>query len=357
MPNDNWIAEISGIMERFVTQGLSISTKRLYLTPPEGGIGLFNLKIFLQSIQATWVKRAFSCCNDNWKFDLIHESEHSLEKVGIINDNLGKTLHGIAKSFRTFAEFFAKVDSNYLHIPIQNNPQFGYGNRGNCEFEDNFFSFANDENRTDSKTWEMLTENRALKSLPALKDILGVGLTREKYDLLKVGWTRATKKYQVEGKKGTKLVDFMRWDKKGSKCFRTIFTRNSGTYDGKTIKSLPQVKTFLRLTETENLEISRIKNMMGSWNYSFLPSKIRTFLFKFYNNILGLNSRVAKFNQNTDPSCTFCSINNLRPAPKESFTHLFYYCETTRKILAEFFARFFTIVTPKCAIFFLREFK
>ena len=115
---------------------------------------------------------------------------------------------------------------------------------------------------------------------------------------------------------------------------------------------MPQVKTFLRLTETENLEINRIKNMMGSWNYSFLPSKTRTFLFKFYNNILGLNSRVAKFNQNTDPSCTFCSINNLRPAPKESFTHLFYYCDTTKKILAEFFTRFFTIETPNCATFF-----
>ena len=182
---------------------------------------------------------------------------------------------------------------------------------------------------------------------------MGERLPQEKYDSLKAGWNRAKKKYQVEGKKGTKLVDFMSRDKKGSKCFRTILTKNSGTYDRKTIKNMPQVKTFLGLTETEteNIEINQIKNMMGSWNYSFLPSKIRTFLFKFYNNILGLNSRVAKFNQNTDPSCTFCSINNLRPAPKESFTHLFYYCETTKKIILEFFTRFFTIETPNCATF------
>ena len=82
MPKDNWIIEISGIMERFVTQGLSISKKRLYFAPSEGGIGLFDKNFFLQSIQSTWVKRAFLCCNDNWKFDLIRESEHSLEKVG-----------------------------------------------------------------------------------------------------------------------------------------------------------------------------------------------------------------------------------------------------------------------------------
>ena len=123
--------------------------------------------------------------------------------MGKINDNLGKTLQGIAKSFRTFAEVFAKVDSNYLHTPIHNNPQFGYGNRGDCVFDDDFFSFANDENQTTRKTWGMLTENLALKSLNELKDFLGVGLTQEKYDLLKVGWKRAKKKYQVEGKKGT----------------------------------------------------------------------------------------------------------------------------------------------------------
>ena len=87
---------------------------------------------------------------------------------------------------------------------------------------------------------------------------MGERLPQEKYDSLKAGWNRAKKKYQVEGKKGTKLRDFMSWDKKGSKCFRTILTKNSGTYDGKTIKNMPQVKTFLRLTiaETENVEIN-----------------------------------------------------------------------------------------------------
>ena len=92
MPTENWIQDISGIMEQFVTQGFSIAKKRLYLAPLEGGLGLFDLKIFLQSMQSTWVKRTFLCCNDNWKFDLIHESEHCIEKVGIKNGNLGKTL-------------------------------------------------------------------------------------------------------------------------------------------------------------------------------------------------------------------------------------------------------------------------
>ena len=117
---------------------------------------------------------------------------------------------------------------------------------------------------------------------------------------------------------------------------------------------MPQVKTFCNLTSTEidDIEQLRIKNMMGSWNYSFLPSKIRTFLFKYYNNTLGLNSRVAHFNLDIDPSCTFCSLKNLRPADRETFSHLFFHCETTEKVITEFYRRFFTINMPTCTVFF-----
>ena len=60
-------------------------------------------------------------------------------KVGIFNDNLGITLKNIAKSFQTFAEDFAKVESNYLHSPILNNTLFGDGKRGVHIFDDRFF--------------------------------------------------------------------------------------------------------------------------------------------------------------------------------------------------------------------------
>ena len=92
--------------------------------------------------------------------------------------------------------------------------------------------------------------------------------------------------------------------------------------------------------------------MYARWNHFFLPGKIRTFQFKLYNNSLGLNSRVAKFNNTVDPGCTFCSLTNTRPVCKESFAHLFYYCDTTNKIIAEFFQRYFTIDLPDNNVFF-----
>ena len=115
---------------------------------------------------------------------------------------------------------------------------------------------------------------------------------------------------------------------------------------------MTQIKTFLKLIYSENISHSRLKSLIGGWDNSFLPGKIRTFLFKFYNNILGLNSRVAKFNVDTDPSCTFCSLQNHRPAEKETFAHLFFLCNTTNNIIREFFNRYFTIEPPNCEIFF-----
>jgi hypothetical protein len=66
-------------------------------------------------------------------------------------------------------------------------------------------------------------------------------------------------------------------------------------------------------------------------------------------NILGLNSRVAHFNAEIDVGCTFCSLENNRPAPKETTLHLFYFCLTTHKIIEAFYANYIANVdfTPK----------
>ena len=115
---------------------------------------------------------------------------------------------------------------------------------------------------------------------------------------------------------------------------------------------MSQVKTYALLTGSVNTPDARIRGMLGAWNNNSLPGKIRTFLFKFYNNILGINARVSKFNNTVDPGCTFCTLKNTRPVCKESFAHIFYYCETTYKIIAEFFERYFTITIPGPQVFF-----
>ena len=219
MPNENTLVTLSDIMEKFVTQGLNIAKKRMYAKPENGGIGLFDLKNFIIALQSTWAKRAFQCCNDNWKFDLISTYENCPHKVGFFNNSLGKTLNNIAKSFRTFAEDFAKVKSNYLHSPILNNILFGYGNGGVHHFDNRFFEPIGAENNIDEITWNDLTENNEFKTLDMVRVILGNGISIEKYRFLQMGWNRAKKKFHVEGKKGTKLLDFISVEKKVQQDF------------------------------------------------------------------------------------------------------------------------------------------
>ena len=109
-----------------------------------------------------------------------------------------------------------------------------------------------------------------------------------------------------------------------------------------------QLKTFKKLTGINVISETRAKNMYGAWNKHFLSSEIKVFMFKFYNNTLGTNLRVSKFNYEINPECTFCSINGPHPASREDFAHLFFHCPTTKKIIQEFFDKYMTIQVPEC---------
>ena len=55
-----------------------------------------------------------------------------------------------------------------------------------------------------------------------------MNLTQEQFQNLKTGWNRAKKrKFHVNGKKGSTLNEFIMSERKGSKRFREILTKNS----------------------------------------------------------------------------------------------------------------------------------
>jgi hypothetical protein len=69
------------------------------------------------------------------------------------------------------------------------------------------------------------------------------------------------------------------------------------------------------------------------WNSSGILNRIRTFAFKFYNNLLGINTRLSHFVQNQQRGCTFCVLSNNGNGniPDETFSHIFYECDTFRE--------------------------
>ena len=196
MPDQITLSDISVLMENFVTQGFQIAKKRLYTAPDQGGLGLFELKDFITALQCTWIKRAFNCCNDNWKFDLVCNSDDSLHNVGKFDANNGPLLNGLSNSFRIFAEDFAKVENNYLHTPLLNCNLFGYGQRGETHFDENLFISDEIEltNNLRKLTWNNITVNGELQNCDAISAKLEAAIPLGIFNKLKVGWKIARKK-------------------------------------------------------------------------------------------------------------------------------------------------------------------
>ena len=68
---------------------------------------------------------------------------------------------------------------------------------------------------------------------------------------------------------------------------------------------------------------------------------MRTFLFKFHQNLLGLNTRVAHFVRNHPRTCTFCSVGQDPEDNPETFLHLFFDCQYAERIIEPFFTWIF----------------
>jgi hypothetical protein len=69
---------------------------------------------------------------------------------------------------------------------------------------------------------------------------------------------------------------------------------------------------------------------LSIWNSAGFSNRQKMFLFKFYNNILGLNVRTSHFVPNGTRICFFCSKNPVPQQNDETFLHLFYSCDTTK---------------------------
>ncbi len=132
----------------------------------------------------------------------------------------------------------------------------------------------------------------------------------------------------------TTASGFLSTVKKGSKKFRKVLEND---FSKTNVLNLRQVKTLYK-----NIDVDppygekNLKTILALWNLSYLPSDIRTFVFKSTSNTLGLGARVQHINPDIDPSCSFCKKCNRLPAPLESYLHFFFYCPTTFNIISKY---------------------
>jgi hypothetical protein len=133
---------------------------------------------------------------------------------------------------------------------------------------------------------------------------------------------------------------FIKTFDRGSKPFRRILQHKA--IKSWNIENLNTVKTFCDITQVTQPNKYILRSCWGDWNRTYYRNRCRELLYKFRNNILGLNSRVCKFVQGIDAECSLCvSKSEPRPIHSETFLHTFFDCAYLDKYRVEVENRLF----------------
>ena len=86
------------------------------------------------------------------------------------------------------------------------------------------------------------------------------------------------------------------------------------------------------LTHDNNVDPETDCNLFKIFRISKLRNNLRSFIFNLTAQTLYHNAMVTHFIQNHDPSCQWCEIGNLKPAPRETISHIFWDCPKISEI-------------------------
>jgi hypothetical protein len=124
--SDQWLAELSNIIENFILQGMNLSVEKLYQSPRMGGLGMFKPTLFFKSLTCTWIKRCNALTHDNWRRVLLDSSGD--DGISYIQNSdvegLGPILTNMVSNFVIFRNSFGTIRNNFLLTPVLNNSFF-----------------------------------------------------------------------------------------------------------------------------------------------------------------------------------------------------------------------------------------
>jgi len=340
-PSPYILESIQSTLDSFALHGLQVARDRRYLSPQDGGLGLFNLKNFLQAQKCSWIKRADAKCIDNWRFDLKRcapDGNLMLLRNIDVNQAEHPILYNLASAFSNFSTALSKKDSNYKKTQIFLNPHFVRSGTDNGMLDIAFFTrdvYDDCKSVIRNLSFDDCFSNGTFKTKQQFRDI-GLRLNDIVWIRLRGAMSHAKATFGSVPRKSdsSSVTNFVRGFKKGSKKFREIIEYDSTLTEGR--KNLRTVITFSEITDTTIPDSECLGKILALWNRSFLPNELREFFFKERNNCLPLNNRIVNFVQNASDKCSFCKIINPDTQTRESFAHLFLECPVTRSNLNGF---------------------
>ena len=330
------IQRLSIMIEDFVKGNLNISRKRLLQTTEEGGLGLFNLRDFLDAQRCSWVKRAQNL-DDNWKRCLYAGCYGNILnlRASNIDQRCAPILHEIALSYERFFACHTKWNENFKQALVFDNPALTTNLRTDEYANMEFFGGLMDNNA--AAIYKLTLSDIFNGGYVNIDDFImntGIPINQRKLTGLRgVYDTAAIKlsKAPVEQMDNTTIFTFVNRFKRGSKCFRRVFR-------GKKSELIPNnIVRFAANTETIiGLDLSEKLN--ASWNFGYLDNTLRTFIFRMHNNQLGYNHVIAHFADNIEPYCTFCLLTRNHAPARDTALHVFYSCPIVEPLNESFFS-------------------
>jgi hypothetical protein len=334
-----------------------IAEDRLYSKPKNGGLGLINLKNYVTALQCSWVKRCRQQINDPWRWNLAASCNFRLEDLNPknIDGSLNPVEYNIAVSYELFKKNFLCMNENFLHARLINNDMFLRAAPERRAPENGLIDRNllggrfYDENKERLLRINMgdLVHNGAVVGYRTFLQNTGINFSQVVYlHLVRAGNFALTKYAGKAGSDGTSTTigSFLDSLKKGSRRFRMTLETS---INAKNIESLRVVKTFFGLTDCPVPDSSDLKILYSVWNWTFLSNRVRTFSFQFFNNSLGIKSRIAARYRNggatIDQRCTFCVKAKSGVAMREDFPHIFLDCPYIRPVCDRVYNTYFNI--------------
>jgi hypothetical protein len=323
---------MQNIIDKFCLGKVTCAKSKLYLTAEKGGLGLINIHDFLTAQQAGWVIKAAKSLRDNWRFDMFHLCYGNIWGASPNNADilLNPICKGMLESFAKTKLLYENVGGNYRYAHVFDNALFTAENGACVQLRDVMDSGGLDNLYTLSKlTYEDFFVGNRFKRCIDIEQSANVCLGYDTYmairNVLQLFRNRKARNREISDRDSS-FRESLGNVKKPARKLKVLISQTKK--NGMNLANQQTVRGFFRIINVHYVGNQYYSKIIELWNSNNISSKLSMFIFKFYNNSLGINTRVSHFGDNVSRNCTFCQISHRAPVD-ETFTHLFVECPTT----------------------------
>jgi exonuclease III len=334
--SDENIIRIEQIISDFVRGNLRISKERVFSPVKSGGLGLFDIRKFIDSQICSWVRRSTPADSD-WKLRLLNAGSGNLHLLSpeYFQGTSYPISTNIARAYANFIKKFTQHENNFKCAFIINNQALtcGIRNRNNLKTADLQHitnDIANLSRLYNLRMTDLIADGRKISKAEFNRNF-NIEISQEKWQLLDKIRNAALLRYgRDDPKPVTQIEHFINRWKKGSKKIRNILCSEQNEY-------IPHnMVKFADNTETV-IGLDTAKYLNRFWNRSYFSNDLRTFIFKLHNNTLPVNTILSHFVRGCSRNCTFCDIRGNPDVEDENILHFFFNCDVSERLRFEFF--------------------